>query len=279
MEPESKNRFPRTNLHPTQSSKYWVKEKDRYLRQLLISDIEAETGRNLLVYFSMGDEITHLDAEDFYEVISGVNNKNEFDLMIQTPGGGVEAVEKYISVIKHYLGKYRAIVPNFAKSGGTTICLASNEILLGPNSELGPIDPQISIRGVGSVPCEFAAQDGTLLPSVRAVAFNAHEGAKKAAKRYLEEGMLKGKEEKVVENIVKKISSPTSWSSHGSVIDFSEAEHMGLTVKLLKSDDALWQKIWLLYCMYRFDMKAAGFVKIQEGSRYSIAREKSPSSS
>ena len=31
---------------------FWVQQKDRYLRQLLIRDIEDQTGRRLIVYFA-----------------------------------------------------------------------------------------------------------------------------------------------------------------------------------------------------------------------------------
>ena len=41
-ERKTRKQFPRSGELPTQSSKYWAKEKDRYLRQLLISDIEDE---------------------------------------------------------------------------------------------------------------------------------------------------------------------------------------------------------------------------------------------
>lgn len=57
--------FPRTDELPAQSPKYWAKEKDRYIRQLLISDITAITNRPLIVYFSQLDqEISHTDPDD-----------------------------------------------------------------------------------------------------------------------------------------------------------------------------------------------------------------------
>ena len=38
------------------------------------------------------------------------------------------------------------IVPKMAKSAATMICFGADRILLGPTSELGPIDPQIPKR-------------------------------------------------------------------------------------------------------------------------------------
>lgn len=45
-------KFPRGKALPSQSPLFWVQQKDRYLRQLLISDIEEMTGRRLVVYFA-----------------------------------------------------------------------------------------------------------------------------------------------------------------------------------------------------------------------------------
>jgi hypothetical protein len=44
-------KFPRGAELPSQSPLFWVEQKDRYLRQLLIRDIEELSGRRLVVYF------------------------------------------------------------------------------------------------------------------------------------------------------------------------------------------------------------------------------------
>jgi ClpP class serine protease len=109
-----------------------VKEKDRYLRQLLIGDVEVATGRPLVVFFSQLDqEINHTDPDDLSEILLGVNAKTA-DLLIQTPGGNVDATEKIISLLKRRLTDgYRVIVPSWAKSAGTIIALSGNKIVLG----------------------------------------------------------------------------------------------------------------------------------------------------
>jgi hypothetical protein len=92
--------FPRTSDLPKQSPKYWVKEKDRYIRQQLIGDIEALTGRSLVVYFAQLDqEIGHTDSDDLSEILSG-SHSQEIDFFLHTPGGNVDATEKIISILK-----------------------------------------------------------------------------------------------------------------------------------------------------------------------------------
>ena len=56
------------------------------------------------------------------------------------------AAERIINICRGYsgTGEYQAIVPNKAKSAATMVCLGASEILMGPSSELGPVDLQAS---------------------------------------------------------------------------------------------------------------------------------------
>lgn len=265
--------FPRSQGLPTQSPKYWVKEKDRYLRQLLIRDIEAASGRPLFVYFSQLDqEITATDADDVAEILSGIVGDTA-DLLIQTPGGNVDATEKIISILKHRLKSFRVIVPSWAKSAGTVISLSSDEIVFGLNSELGPIDPQLRTAS-GTFPCEILAQDPAIPKHVRDMMEMAVKRMRTLATDILQDGMCKTKKPHEVEEIIKKISSSTGYHSHGAVIDYDEAIALGLAARYVEPDTDEWKRYWLLYCMYDYDTKAKGLGKICEGSKFSIARPK-----
>jgi ClpP class serine protease len=180
-----RNQFPRTADIPVQSPKYWAKEKDRYIRQLLISDIEAETGRELVVYFSRLDQaISETDADDISEVLLGVESK-DVDILLHTPGGLVDSVEKFVSVLRLLALKYRVIVPSFAKSGGTLIALTAQQILMGVNSELGPVDPQIDTPEYRGISAEYVASDTTQPPILQSIAKANIARGKKLAEKYL----------------------------------------------------------------------------------------------
>ena len=269
------NQFPRSKDLPTQSSKYWAKEKDRYLRQLLLADLKERTGRETLVYFSQLNEgINHTDADDLSEVIEGLDTK-DIDLIIQTPGGGVDAVEKLITLLKCRLDSYRVIVPSWAKSGGTAIAISSKQILLGINSELGPIDPQM-VMVVNDqptpVPCEFVVDDVTQPHLVQQIAKTSVERMKSLAKKILRDGMLADKNEEDLDRTIEKLSSSDSYKSHGAVIDYSEAKSLGLNVAWMEPDSPEWKTVWLLYCCYEYDTKLKNLGKIIEGEKYSISR-------
>ena len=264
--------FPRKSQLPSQSSKFWAKEKDRYLRQLLISDIEKLTGRELVVYFAkLSEGINHSDPDDLSEVLEGVSGE-DIDLIIQTPGGMVDAIEKFVTVLRQLKMRYRVIVPSLAKSGGTVIAMSAEKILLGVNSELEPIDPQFVMPDLGPVPCQYIAADETQPSTIRALAKSAVVRMRQLAERILSEGMLNGKSQDELRAVIEKVSSSDTYNSHGAVIDFSEAKALGLAAEWMPSEGDLWRSIWLLYCCYDHDVKLRGIGKIVEGATNSIAR-------
>lgn len=93
---ERKEQFPRIADLPTQSPLFWVEQKDRYLRQLLIRDIQDITKRRLVVYFAnryeLGSEIDHRDCSFISEIFGDVGNA-PVDLLLETNGGNTDAAE------------------------------------------------------------------------------------------------------------------------------------------------------------------------------------------
>lgn len=265
------SQFPRTSDLTSQSPKYWAKEKDRYLRQLLITDIQALTGRPLVVYFAqLNQEINHSDPDDIAEIIQAVPKKS-CDILIQTPGGSVDACEKIISVLRKKFDDYRVIVPSWAKSAGTVIALSSAKIVLGINSELGPIDPHFKVNNM-PVPCQIIAQDPALPQHYRTMADLAAQRMKQMATDILDRGMMHGKDKAEIDAVISKISDTAGYMSHGAVIDYHEAVALGLSVEYLEPDDEIWRRIWLLYCLYDYDTKVKKLGKVFEGDKFSIAR-------
>jgi len=263
------NVFPRTSKLPSQSPKYWVKEKDRYLRQLLICDIQQDTGRELVVYFTnfANGSMISSDATDLSEVLDDCKTKN-VDILIHTPGGSVDACEQVISILKLRLPTgYRVIVPSMAKSAGTVVSLSATEIVMGVNSELGPIDPQFS-----GIPAEFIANDPNASYQLQQIANNAILRMHKLARNVVRSGMWKDKDEEEINKLIEKLSSTQSYLSHGAVINVEEARNLGLVVNYMQPKDETWKKIWLLFCMYDYDCRQLGYSKIFEGERISLLK-------
>lgn len=225
-----------------------------------------------MVYFAQLDQqINHTDPDDLSEILSGVAGDSA-DLFIQTPGGDVDATEKLIGILRQRLKSWRVIVPSWAKSAGTVVALSAETILLGVNSELGPIDPQFRGANGMNIPCEILSADPTQPHHIQQLAGLAVARMRQLALAILKKGMMSGKDETEIQEILAKISSTNGYKSHGAVIDFDEAKSLGLAVQFLQPDDELWKRIWLLYCMYDYDTKAHQIGRLVEGGKFSIAR-------
>jgi hypothetical protein len=264
------DKFPRTTDLPTQSPLFWVQQKDRYLRQLLIRDIEAITKRSFVAYFTnqyAGGLIDHGDVPYFTELLDKVHGQ-PIDLFIETPGGLTDATDSIIQLLLNLVTDLRVIVANSCKSNGTLLGLAAKSIVMGASSELGPIEPLVN-----GTPCsilktpEVAAQNFAL----HKLGVYAAQHSEKIAKTLLTNGMMKGQDAAKIDDTVRKLSTRDVYHSHGSTIDQHEAQDLGLTIEYLPPDDELWKRIWLLYCMYDFDCKKNGYLKVFESGAVSTA--------
>lgn len=66
------------------------------------------------------------------------------DLILHTPGGDLAATESIVNYLQSaFDGNVRAIIPQISMSAGTLIAMSCREILMGRESSLGPIDPQL----------------------------------------------------------------------------------------------------------------------------------------
>lgn len=262
--------FPRGRLPPSQSPLYWVMNKDRYLRQLLIRDIEENTNRELLIYFSNCDTDSFINSQDdtyLSELLRASGKNKPIDLMLETNGGMTDATEKVCAQLRQATQDLRVIVPRRAKSNGTVIALCGSQILMGMESELGPIDPSIA-----NIPVEFIlnAPQGSFSPIDYQMADTARKQTRKLASSLLSTGMKQGIELDALEELINKLATRDHYHSHGSVIDVREAKALGLNVMELSSDDALWQMIWLLRSMCHYDCARNNYAKLFESRSVSL---------
>lgn len=272
--PTGPDEFPRGRGIPAQTPQYWVGQKDRYIRQLLISDIEEQTGRDLVVYFGSFEaesgQIHPQDVRHLHDVLQS-GKRDAFDLFLQTSGGFTDATEQLVSLLRGCGRSYRAIVPTAAKSNGTVLALSADKILIGPASELGPIDPSF-----GPSPATFILkileQESDRPPSERTVnpmfglqAEYAIKQTQKMAKDVLGTGMMKGSQE-AIDAVVQALSTRERFHSHRSVVNRSEAKALGLNVLELDHNSDLYRRLWLLSCLLESDARNRGLAKIYEGS-------------
>lgn len=81
---------------------------------------------------------------DLIEQVKQSNpTRNKLGLIVQTPGGSAEAVEKMVEIMRHHFDEVFFIVPEVAMSAGTILCMSGDKIYMDYASSLGPIDPQV----------------------------------------------------------------------------------------------------------------------------------------
>ena len=88
--------------------------------------------------------IDYEDMNGFMDALHGADTSKGLTLILHTPGGNPHAVESIVDYLHSKFRYIEVVVPYLAMSGGAMISLASNLIILGKQSQLGPIDPQIS---------------------------------------------------------------------------------------------------------------------------------------
>ncbi|MCY4047754.1 MAG: hypothetical protein OXF42_06610 [Candidatus Dadabacteria bacterium] len=94
-----------------------------------------------------GVNISREDINGFMNALHGMKTDKGLTLILHTPGGDPNAVESIVEYLHGNFSRIEVIVPYLAMSGGTMISLASDLLALGRQSQLGPIDPQLSTGG------------------------------------------------------------------------------------------------------------------------------------
>lgn len=123
-------------------------ERKKQLRR--ISEIRG--GRDVLVYaadMSTGDAPISIMYSDLLAINDQLSNLNgdKLDFILETPGGAGEIAEDIVRLLRGRYEELAVIIPGCAKSAGTILAMAGDEILMEPVSALGPIDAQISWQG------------------------------------------------------------------------------------------------------------------------------------
>jgi hypothetical protein len=149
-----------------------VAERKSWLRK--ISEIRG--GRSILVYasnFRVSDAANYIWQEDLLPLSDQLSNLSgpSLDVIIETPGGIGEVAEDMVRMIRNKFEDVAFIIPGFAKSAGTIMVMSGDDILMEPDSSLGPIDAQMNWQGRG-----FSAE--AFLEGLRAIKTEVEENEK-----------------------------------------------------------------------------------------------------
>ncbi|MDO8263724.1 MAG: hypothetical protein Q7T21_10935 [Gallionella sp.] len=252
----------------TQASQSQLASPVDQIRRHYLALLSKHTGRNVIAYYSgwivRSPNTPELSIDDndknaFMATIHGLDRSLGLDLILHTPGGSLAAAESIVDYLRRMFGtNIRAIVPQLAMSAGTMIACSCKEIVMGKQSNLGPIDPQFGGVPAYGVLAEFKkAVDevksnpasipmwqtiiGKYHPTFIGQCEHAIEWSKEVVEKWLVTGMFAGKRAAIskARKVVKALSSPDLVRSHSRHIHIEYCQNLGLNIIELESDPVL----------------------------------------
>lgn len=218
-----------------------------------------------------GGQIVQRDAVLFREALKQLQKPTHLGLILNSPGGVIEAAEKIGLMVRENVTDLVIIIPDAAKSAATMLALMANQIFMSDLSELGPIDPQILVgqdpntggpvfRPAWSIinapfHLEGMLKEGKLDPNIVVVmaksfdttlldaAQNALDLSTTIAEGWLTKHM--GLQAADAKRIAETLGDASKFLSHGRPIRFPDAQKLGL--KVTKMDPTLEDLTFELY--------------------------------
>ena len=132
-------------------------------REVFLNKIHSITGRNVIAYYSgwlKAPDAPHVSIDDqdknaFMTAVYKLDKTKGLDLILHTPGGDIAATESIVTYLKSiFKGDVRAFIPQISMSAGTMIAMSCKQIVMGEQSSLGPIDPQM-----GGIACQAVVDE------------------------------------------------------------------------------------------------------------------------
>ena len=271
---------------PPQSPIYHAQRADQYARQQLIQQYENEFSCRLVV---MIDPIIDHGVTLFEELVYDADPEEDLHLLLHSPGGDGEIAIRIVRAAQSRCKKLTIIVPDQAKSAATLLSLGAHHIMMGPASDLGPIDPQFFIRGewVAAKDIIAAVDDAaekvresqesypiyaTLLSDITALMLQKARSALERTSDQLEEALKSNPDRKPeeVEKLKKNLEGPMIERNptHAALFSADDAIKAGLPVIKADPSQRQWQLIWRLWAKY-FSLGDKLYSGIYESNRVS----------
>jgi hypothetical protein len=260
-------------------------EKNKWLFGKLIGSLQQvgklRGGRNVLFYASaflqkpqahpMFLQITQEEINGFMSSMHGMDWSKGLTLIMHTPGGITNSTETIVAYLRSkFPNDIEVIVPTYAMSAGTMISLCADRIIMGRQSQLGPIDPQMPVGGrtVSAVAIldqferakkEISANRNmahlwapilpSLGPALLQEAQNAIDYSEKVVAGWLMRYMFNGQADAEAKGntVASYFSRGSDKKSHGRRIDREEAREQGVVIEDLESSQDLQEAVLTAY--------------------------------
>jgi hypothetical protein len=265
------------------------------VRRRHLKKLHQITKRNVIAYYSGflqkpgidGSSINDDDKNGLMTTVHKLDRSKGLDLIIHTEGGSAAAVESLVDYLRKMFGTdMRAIVPQLAMSGGTMIACACKSIIMGKQSNLGPIDPQFGGRPAHGVIEEFKKAyeeckiDVNKIPIWQPIIANypptligecqkAIQWTETLVKDWLRTGMLAGdpQADAKANKIYEELGDHALNLSHGRHLAIEKCEEMGLKIEHLEESEALQDAVLSVHHAFMHTLSSTGAFKIIENHK------------
>lgn len=248
----------------------------------IIKQIQAIRQSKVITYYTHESiaQIADGAMPTLFRHLKKVGPQEKIDLWVHTRGGQTVTAWRVVQILREFGRQFGVLVPYRAHSAGTHIAMGADEIMMGPFSELGPVDPfrthpllppgpdgkplNISVQDLkhaimflrreagkeGITPEAYSQIMPALFQHVHPLAIGAieqsYELAKLISRKVLGTHMNSDTEAARIEEIANSFSD--DFKDHTFQIGFVEAVARGLKAK--KADDPLYNLMWELYEFY-----------------------------
>lgn len=235
---------------------------------------------------------------DLQEKHNDYHDNGRLVCILTTSGGSGEECSRIVNVIRNYYKEVIFIVPDYAFSAGTILCMSGDEIYMDYFSVLGPIDPQVQnkdnsnlipAQGYLDKVAEFVrkSKEGTLsdveymmLKDIDLADLRFYEQSRELSIDLLKVWLVKYKfknwtkhastgeivtyEDKIerAQWIASQLSDNNIWKTHSRGISINTLRDLKLIIKDYSEDAILWQLVrdhYELVSDYIFRNKMSGF--------------------
>ena len=223
------------------------------------------------------------------ELLHDADPCQDLHLMLHSPGGDGETAIRIVRAAQSRCKELTVIVPDQAKSAATLLSLGAHHIMMGPASDLGPIDPQFYmnerlvaakdiIAAVDDAAEKVSASPDTypvyasLLSDITALMLQQSRSALERTSDQLEEALKSNPDRKPEEvaTLKKNLQKPMidRPATHAALFSATDAIEAGLPVIKADPSGRQWKLIWRLWAKY-FALGQRLYSGIYEGDKVS----------
>jgi hypothetical protein len=225
------------------------------------------------------------DINGLMSVMHGMEWDRHLTLVLHTPGGDPGAANALVAYLHSKYSDIEVIVPTFAMSAGTMMAMGANRIVMGRQSQLGPIDAQLQTKhgpvSAGAMLDTFARARQeiganqnmahlwhpilqSMGPSLVQEASNALQYGEAMVAGWLEHRMFAGRPDAnhVAQAAARHFNATDVHKNHSRRIDRDEARAVGLTIEDLEAHQQLQEAVLTAYHVVSLNFSVTKAVKV-----------------